>query len=286
MNIAAYIISWLSEDVAVREIRLKTVNLQIDEWLANTALPIFVIAMNYTNDELNTIVRPRVTIIPTESLSCTKARKRCQELFYNSQYKWAVIMDDDAFLYQHNSSYNLFAEMDSHIEDYRHIGAFFPHLPNITGFNGLYKDEPRYATHHIFSKLVMSKGTMCILRNLKLYGEEPIYNDTDFDMMEDVCFGIKLRLAGHQLYTCSNIVLKEYSHGASAFSNDNTVRIAKAKVASKLIVEKYPYLRETPKGITIDQSQLVRKCVNKPKKQIIPKSGVYDNSLFDWDSIR
>lgn len=291
MNIAAYIISFLPSDPATSDTRLAALIHQLNEWISNTSLEIYVLTMNYTDEEASLLPSERVHLIPTEPLPCTFARKRCQEIFYNSHYKWAVMMDDDALLYPHNSSYNFFKEMDSHIEDYRGITAIYPHMPNINGFNYLYKSEPRYATHHIFTPLVLAKGTLMLLRNLKLYGEEPIYNDTEFTVQEDLAFSIALRVKGHRLFTCSNIVLKEINHGASftvgGTDDQNKKRIADCKVASKRLVEKYPeYLEETTKGVTVDLTKLKGKVVNGLKKEFIPKDGIYDTTLFDWEAIR
>ena len=292
MNIACYIISYLPDNKDTRCIRIKTLCQQLTEWLNNTQMNIYILAMQYTDSELATLpCSNRINIIKSPGLRTTFAHVEVQKLFYESNYKWAVMMDDDACLYPHNSSYNMFAEMDTHIEDYKHITCFFPHNPMVCGFNQLYLDEPRYATHHIFTPLQTAKGTLYALRNLRLYGEEPVYNDTDFDMMDDVAFAIRLQYHGHRLYTTSNLILKELPHNASFFGDnkkdDNTARIAKAKAASKLIVAKYPdLLIETKKGITIDQTILRNKQVIGPKKHFIPKNGIYDNTLFDWDSTR
>jgi hypothetical protein len=272
---------------------------QLNEWLSKTTIRINLLAMCYQPADLAEIYKieqsERITIHQHNRMSCTFARLECQKMFYSSTYKWGILMDDDACLYPHNSSYNMFKEMDDHIEDYRHISAFWPFNPVVYGFNALYKEDPRYEDHHIFIPLVTPKGTMCILRNLQLYGEEPVYNDTDFDMMEDIAFSIKFRYHGHSLYTTANLILKELSHGASFFGaapklggvNDNSIRIANAKRVSKDIIVKYPgLLEETEKGITINQKALIGKCVVGLKKHIIPKDGVYDTSLFDWDVVR
>lgn len=292
MNIACYIISYLPEEESVRSIRIATLSKQLSEWLANTSMNIYILAMQYYDADLLLLpISDRLHIIRSPGLKTTFAHVEVQKLFYMSKYKWAVMMDDDACLYPHNSSYNMFAEMDTHIEDYKHITCFYPHNPMVSGFNQLYIDEPRYATHHIFTPLQTAKGTLYVLKNLQLYSEEPVYNDTDFDMMDDVAFAIRLQLKGHKLYTTANLILKELPHNASFFGDnkkdDNTLRIAKAKLASKLIVHKYSgLLSETPKGITIDQTVLRHKYVVGAKKHFIPKYGIYDNTLFDWDSIR
>lgn len=292
-NITAYIISYLNDDPLMRQARIQGLTLQLNEWNTKTDLLLNVVAMNYTDAEISTLPKYNVNIIPAAPMSCTVARHYCQTLFYQSSYRWGVFLDDDTLLYPHNSSYNMFAEMDTHIEDYCKIGAFYPHNPMTIGFNALYKNEPRYATHHIFAPLIGVKGSMTVVRNFALYGEEPVYNDTDFDMQEDLAFSINLRLAYKRIFTCSNIILKEVDHKASFFGSNaadtaeqNKLRIARAKAASKRLVAKYPdLLSETVKGVSVDQSVLKAKFAYGSKKEFIPKDGVYDNTLFDWDSV-
>lgn len=289
-NIAAYIISFLPDDER-RDIRLETINKQLTEWLENSTMNIYILAMNYTDADVLSLPKDkRIHAIQHGGLTTTFAHVAIQEVFYASNYKWGICLDDDACLYngpQHNSSYNMFAEMDTHIDDYVGIGAFYPLNPMTVGFNAFYAKEPRYADHHIFIRLMTPKSTLYGLRNFRLYGEEPIYNDTDFNHFEDLAFNMNLKMAGHMTYTCPNLILKELNHNASFFggpdNKDTSHRTKAAIVVRDQLIAKYPTLLSAREGKANPNMRLFdARYVTGPKELYIPKNGAKEDDLFKW----
>lgn len=279
----AYITSYLHPtDKDHHRIRFDGCLAVAKEWLANTYnLEIEITAMNWSADEIAQAqdLGSRIHIDLQPGQLNVQAKNHALRRFYSSTSPWAIVMDDDAMLYPHNSSYAIVDEMMLHIDDYKHIGAFYPHNPMMTGFNSLYR-EANYKDYHVFSKVIFPKGTMMFLRNFRYYQQEPVYFDEEFNMMEDVAFYTRLLFAGYSAYSCSNIVLKEVNHGCSYFNED---RVNQIRSAGHRIVDKYgDPLAKKKGGLGIDFRGLVSRSNHSQRRCIAKQGKELYTEFFDW----
>ena len=199
MSFEIYIISYLDDDAAKRTDRLRVHNDQLDCWLNHTNLKINVYAMNYSDQDFRT--EDRITYKILTPRRANPARLEAFKDFYASDAHWGIMMDNDASLYSashHNSSYKLFEEMSSHIEDYKTIGVFQPINPGKQPFNHFINDDV-HTHNHVFARNMDLKGSMMIVRNFRKYNQPEVWPDPSYIYGDDTKIAMDAVRLGHHL---------------------------------------------------------------------------------------
>lgn len=236
MSFGAYIISFADNDPEKRKARFEVHNAQLDDWLAKTDINIHVVAMNYQPGDHHS--DPRVIYHDTAPRKCSAARHEAFRLFYESDYDWGVIMDNDATLYsdvQHNSSYNLIKEMELDLGRYKGVDVFFPINPAKAPFTEKLKDDD-HQKMHVFERNLDLKGSMVFLRNFRKEGKACPMPDPNYDWCEDGKLAIDVVMLGYSVMVCENIVLREQGLSSSSFATAEVDRKPDMKLANERIM--------------------------------------------------
>lgn len=289
MSFAAYIASFLPLDnQELRDSRSAITKRQIQWWLDNTEVPIFVIAMNYKPEDYLPAY-DRLTYIENPPMKLTPARRVGFELFFDSRFDFGIMMDDDAILYdkpQHNLGPKLFAEMSEQIHAYTGVDVFFPINPQKIGFNPIWNKNPaKYRDNHVFKRSMDLKGSMFVVRNFRKYGLTEVLPDIDFNWQEDTKFAIDCVAAGHTVLQSHNLVLHELSGSASHFAASADLRVPRMLDGNTRIAQQYSEqgLRMQEGSHLLDRSEFMRKCWKHPQTEfVIPRKGSTITELFEF----
>jgi len=280
----AYIISFLPLDNDVlRARRLKGTHRQLEWWLKFTDLKIYVVSMNYRQEDYFIDDTGKLEYIDNPPVNANIARHLLFEKFYNSDYDYGVFLDDDAAIYndvQHNSGHNIFKEVENNLEYFKdNIDIFFPLNPRMMGFNPLYdEDRDKFDNHLVFVRSMNMNGTTFFCRNYKKHGDKVVMPDKDFNWLEDQKLALDNLVAGHSIYQCQNIILKEFGgENDSVFASDTKIRIAEMSKASEQIYQffkdKGMKKKEVDGRVSLDKSTMVKRYWNGAREHIILKSG-------------
>jgi len=293
-NFVAYIISYLPDDWR-REPRADIHTRQVKDWLDNTDVKIKIVNMNYHDVDYwhlsNHQPNPRIEYMGDNAQrKLVKARNECLEDFYASSYKWMILMDNDASLYhgpKYNSGFDLIKEMSSQIDLYERIGLFYPHNPQTQGFNGTWNMDPKlYLENHVFAKGFGAKGTMCFMRNFKLYGEKPIWQEHDL-YLADLAFPYELLKHGYPTFKCWNLIMKEMvPTGKLSFPGTNEDRAETAAREKQFIADFYGFQIRNGSWNTRDLVKRqwpagIDKTIVVPKPGRGPRTTLVGTELFD-----
>lgn len=289
MSFAAYISSFLPVDnQELRDSRSAITKRQIQWWLDKTEVPIHVVSMNYElSDYLS--ANSRLTYHDNPPLKLTPARRVGFEMFYESDYDFGIMMDDDAILYdkpQHNLGPKLFDEMADQIHAYTNVDVFFPINPQKIGFNPIWNKNPaKYLDNHVFKRSMDLKGSMFVVRNFRKYGKTEVFPDLEFNWQEDTKFAIDCVAAGHTVLQSHNLVLHELSGKASHFAAAADLRIPRMLDGNTRIAQQYKHLglRMQADSHLLDRSDFMRTCWLHPQTEfVIPRKGNPLNDIFDF----
>lgn len=242
-QIISYIISCLPSNT-LRGKRLELHNRQIGEWIEHTDMPLVILAMGYQQNEFHDTFGGRIRYITLDQpVPPAEARNICLRDFYAGGFRWAVLMDNDAILYDsptHNSGYDFIAEMTAQIDRYDNIGLFYPVNPMQTPFRARWEDDGGYFTNHVFERGFAAKGTLVFVRNFAQFGQEPIFQDPALNFMEDNAFAFAVLAARQAVFQNWNMVLKELvAAGPLSFFGDTASRGARGVLARQQIVAKF-----------------------------------------------
>jgi len=293
--INGYIYSFLTrEDLQKRSDRLAVHHNQVDWFVANTAIHLFIIAMNYDPEDFQQqhVDAGRVTYLERPPLKLTAARLVGFEHFYASDADWAVMLDNDSTLYsneQHNSGAKIFEEMEKQIRCYDKLDLFYPLNPQVVGFNAIYdEDRHLFDNYHVFIRGAAMKGSMYFMRNFRKAGEREIWPDVSYDFMEDNKLAIDAIAKGKRVFQCPNILLKEDGLSSSSFATDNEVRKANMLEPVKKLVEEYGHLGlqvKPGKPHNLEYKYFYNTCWQRPKREVIAKDEAamaLQNPDFVW----
>ncbi len=289
MSFGAYIASFLPMDnQELRDSRSAITKRQIQWWLEKTEVPINVIAMNYSDDDfLET--HPRLNYIINPPMKLTPARKVGFEAFFESDYDFGIMMDDDAILYdkpQHNLGPKLFEEMAAQIHLYTGVDVFFPINPQKIGFNPIWDKNPaKYKDNHVFKRSMDLKGSMFVVRNFRKYSMTEVFPDLDYNWQEDTKFAIDCVAAGHTVLQSHNLVLHELSGKASHFAAAASLRVPRMLEGNTRIAAQYADLGLRMDGDShlLDRSDFMKACWKYPQTEfVIPRAGSQLTDLFDF----
>ena len=289
MSFAAYIASFLPTDnKELRDSRSAITNRQIQWWLEKTDIPVSVISMNYESVDYHP-PHERLTYIDSPPMKLTPARRVGFELFYQSDFDFGIMMDDDAILYdkpQHNLGPKLFEEMAEQIDAYNGVDVFFPINPQKIGFNPIWDKNPsKYADNHVFKRSMDLKGSMFVVRNFRKFGTTEVLPDLDYNWQEDTKFAIDCVAAGHTVLQSHNIVLHELSGKASHFAATADLRVPRMLDGNTRIAQQYESLGLKLKEDShlLDRKEFMRNCWKSPRTEfVVPRKNNHLNELFDF----
>lgn len=271
-----YIISWFGND-DVRDKRIEYHQKQI-EWARKNNLDIYVFSQEYQPNEFIDGVN-YLNHNNTNVLLPAEARNICLQHFYASNCDYAIIADNDSILHdgeQHGDSKD-FVEIFNSIpfDELKEVDFFFPLNPGKIPFTKTFqKNNFQFENFLIFERNTDSKGSFCVLKNLKKHYNDTIYYD-EINFMtkdrqiithEDVDFGLQILDNGYGCYMLKNIILKEFASSASTWT-DSTERSMVMNTGKDIIKRKYK-LDDSSKNM--DYSVLYEKN-NRTKKLMISK---------------
>lgn len=230
----AFISSFLPDDPSHRSDRKFDFECQLEWWRRMTDMPVTVVASNWTDAEVNGSIELQALkdrggeIIRAPAQGITLNRNRCLTALYESQYDWGVIMDDDACLMhsdEHNSGAALFSEIAANDPaQYDEIDIFYPFTGKHPSHGPTWQKSPElFDENHVFDPAYDLKGSLFVVRNFQKFGRPEIFAPADYGLhSEDILLGTVAVSMGASVYRCNNMVLREFSVGASHFPERDT----------------------------------------------------------------
>ena len=271
MNILAGIPSYFGTE-EVRERRYKAHQIQL-EWLRKYKIPAIIYAQDYKKSEYSSDFTYRKY---KEPYHWAKFKRIFLKEFYESDYMWGIIMDNDAGLYDHHLGYDIFLHMNLFYKEWDKIDFWYPLDPRKEPFNHLYKEYPEiYKENLVFQRSpVTAKGTMFIIKNPKYSKKKPVLfsSKTSSDDTEFVINCIKNKW---NVYKCTSIILKEL---VDSSKHSTIYWLADLKERAKIVseekinfAEKYgiDYTIRKNGGVTLRSKSFIEKHVGKKNKDII-----------------
>jgi len=212
-----YIISWFGDNEN-RERRKRFHEKQI-AWLLERDMNIVILPQFY--DPGDFIYHDKIKYLDNQSpgklLYGGGARNILLKDFYNNDNDYALLADNDCIIESVFSGDTFIDEMNLNTDLYKDITlASAASIPVNVGLDHR-KQMRKKDGYHWFIPSVRVHNAFTIFRNIVKDGNEPIYNDSELRVGEDVDFNIKLVLAGYKTYVFGNLIFKEFG-GMNAFS--------------------------------------------------------------------
>jgi hypothetical protein len=158
------------------------------------------------------------------------ARNEILKYFYESDYDWLLLCDDDTIFYPYYGYENFINDIANHENKFREVDAVSALEPEYHPYKKLnYKDQANL-THYKFEPRELNSGSATsILRNIKkFYGKEIYYPNVDANKgegREDIEFLIAWLLAGFNWYTMDTWIRKSLCFDKSSiFGSDTKAR--------------------------------------------------------------
>lgn len=158
------------------------------------------------------------------------ARNEILKYFYESDYDWLLLCDDDTIFYSYYSYENFINDIANNENKFKEIDAVSALEPEYHPYKKLnYKDKANL-THYKFEPRELNSGSATsIIRNIKkFYGKEVYYPNVDANKgegREDIEFLIAWLLEGLNWYTMDTWIRKSLCFDKSSiFGSDTKVR--------------------------------------------------------------
>ena len=158
------------------------------------------------------------------------ARNEILKYFYESDYDWLLLCDDDTIFYPYYGYENFINDIANHENKFKEVDAVSALEPEYHPYKKLnYKDQANL-THYKFEPRELNSGSATsILRNIKkFYGKEIYYPNVDANKgegREDIEFLIAWLLAGFNWYTMDTWIRKSLCFDKSSiFGSDTKAR--------------------------------------------------------------
>lgn len=226
MSVMIGVISYLP-NTSVRNQRITACCKQID-WLHElfTDTKIHVVAQNYDVSEYiddNLIEYEKYP----EGIGAGNARNKILEKFYNSDYDWLFLCDDDTTAYEYYSYQNFIHDIVNNPDKFKGIDAVSAVEPEYHPYKKLNYEDKANLTHYKFEPRELNSGSATsIIRNIKkYYGKELYYPNTDASKgegREDMEFLIEWILQGFTWYTMNTWIRKSLCFDKSSIFGDDT----------------------------------------------------------------
>ena len=228
------IISYLPADVELRSKRIETHVKQLNR--LNELYPSFdIIQMDQQYepvdvDTCNSIISNNMRNVRHElhnKLGVSKARNNLLNIFYNSDYEFMMLLDDDTLIYPYYDSSRFFDDL-LQFKEHKNVGMIRPLVPSMVPFkktNYIQKD----VIHDYWilnSSLGINPAGMIILSNLKKNFDIEVYFNENMksengEGYEDYDFVLKLRELNIPTYMCKQIVINSLIPDGSVMFQSN-----------------------------------------------------------------
>ena len=229
MSIMIGQISYLPNN-ELRTKRFEAARTQI-EWL-HKVLPnvkITSVLQNYTDAESD-LIKSDDIISFSKPIGAGKARNLILEKFYNSDYDWLFLCDDDTIAYSHYGYENFFEEMSNNIDKFKQLDAVSAIEPEYHPYKKLNYEDKGNLTHFKFEPRELNSGSATsFIRNIKKYYDmELYYPNTDANKgegREDIEFLLNWLLSGLNWYNMDTWIRKSLCFDQSSiFGKDTKAR--------------------------------------------------------------
>lgn len=213
----------------VRTKRLEAAQFQIEfmhKLLPNT--PIVCVAQAYDASECKYDYVDYITY--KNGIGPAKARNVILEKFYNSDYDWLLLCDDDTVFYDYYNYQDFIYDIFENPEKFKCIDAVSALEPEYHPYKKLNYEDKNCLTHYKFEPRELNSGSATsIIRNIrKFYGKELYYPDINADKgegREDMEFLIAWLLEGFNWYTMQTLIRKSLCFDKSSiFGTDTKAR--------------------------------------------------------------
>ena len=217
-----YIISWLGNNEEMVTQRMKYHDNQLKWCFENNIQPV-VFAQNYKDE----YYRENVIYIKHygDVLKPGQARNVLLNHFYNSEEDFAVVADNDVYLYKGEKygANDTFVQTmkDTDVSKFEHVDCFYPLNPAFVPFT---KDLAKHKHSDSYSwRMKPGYIAACFfaLKNLKKHHNKEIYYDDAFVLpdgsmlpAEDQDFPINMIHNNMSCFLCPNIIKKDEGHNS------------------------------------------------------------------------
>lgn len=187
---------------------------------------IVVVAQAYTKSELPDVDKYAVFWFD-EPLGAGAARNKILEIFYESDYDWLLLCDDDTVLDDKYHFENFLNDIFFKPEKFKDIDAVSAIEPEYHPYKKLNYEDKNNLTHYKFEPRELNSGSATsIIRNIKkYYGKEIYYPDVDANKgegREDIEFLIDWLKNGLNWYTMQTMIRKSLCFDKSSIFGADT----------------------------------------------------------------
>lgn len=250
MSMMIGIISYMPNDEKLRAKRLKAAYAQIDwlEWLFPSS-SFIVMAQNYLESDY--LDDERVIYMKKDKpIGAGEARNLILKLFYNTDYDWVFLLDDDTVTFPYYQYEDFIHDVANNPDKFKGIDGISAMEPEYVPFKKLNYSDPLNLTHYKFEPRELKSGSsMSIMRNInKYYGKELYFPNTDASKgegNEDIEFLLDWVKCGFTWYKMNTWIRKSLAfHDSSIFGDVFEVKRQILLDCLDAIVEKNPELKK------------------------------------------
>lgn len=191
----------MPKDDSLKTKRLAASRKQI-EWLRNIFKTerIMCVAQNYSKDDYNTT--GSIEYIKFDNaIGPGAARNELLKRFYNSDYDYLLMLDDDTVSYNYYKSEDFLIDVAKNPEKFNGLEAIGAFEPEYLPYKKMNFTDRNTLTHYKFTPRQLNTGcAMGFLKNIKKYYNKEIYfnnlNPNKLEGNEDIDFLLRWLLAG------------------------------------------------------------------------------------------
>jgi len=175
MSVMVGVISYLPNDDTVRPQRLTAVRTQ-NEWL-NNLLPntkIVSVCQNYTDSDIE-MLKSEIIRFP-DGIGAGAARNEILHRFYDSEYDWLLLCDDDTVAYPYYHYEDFICDVVNNPDKFKGVDAISAVEPEYHPYKKLNFEDKANLTHYKFEPRELNSGSATsLIRNIRKYYEKQIY---------------------------------------------------------------------------------------------------------------
>lgn len=236
------IISYLPDDITIRQKRLQAHKKQIDN-LQKFNLPIYVVAQNYKQNEY---IKGVNYIYMGAKLGPSGARNLLLKQFYATNQDFMWMLDDDIYPYNYYDLDLFINEINTNVDKFKELDYIRPVFAFQVPFKKQIYSDYRNARFYVFTDKNSINTTCCgILRNLNKYYNKCVFYD-DLDMIhgggyedKDFCFKLKQNnikthvldtfICGSYNYTDNSTLFDSFEQRSKVHDSNNSYIFDKYK---------------------------------------------------------
>lgn len=267
------IISYLPKDYSIRQKRLEAHRKQLRK-LKQYNLPIYIVAQNYTQQELDRQVN---YIYIGNPLGPGGARNLLLDQFYNSDEDFMMLMDDDVYLYNYYDLPIFINEINTNPSKFRDLDYIRPIFAFQVPFKKTVYADVRNRNNYIFKDMnTINTTALSIIRNLRKYYNKRVFytdmNTTNGEGYEDKDFCYQLKINGIKTHVLTTLICGSYnlSDNSSLFDSFEQ-RMSVHNKNNEVIKNKYANMTDK-RGILLKQYRNYDVVVPRTRKLIISES--------------